>query len=123
VLFPTQEKPHLPGLLHIGYVLITNLTEAIVAYTTSQPWPSGVPLPAGVRFFDAAEAAQLNQSRSFLLRLDTLAKLPMTRIWFPDLDSAAKVIAVAPPRLQEELVAQATNLRRRQQHLIQMRGP
>ena len=78
VLFPTREKPRQPGLLHIGYVLGTTAGEAMVAYTTSQPWPAGTPLPAGVRLFDADEAARLNQSRAFFLRLDVLAKLPLT---------------------------------------------
>jgi hypothetical protein len=54
-------------------VLTVANQEAIVAYTTSQPWPAGTPLRAGVRLFDAREAARLNQSRSFMLRLDVLA--------------------------------------------------
>jgi hypothetical protein len=50
VLFPTHEKLRRPGLLHIGYVLGTTSTGAAVAYTTSQPWPAGIPLPAGARY-------------------------------------------------------------------------
>jgi hypothetical protein len=39
VLFPTREAPRQPGLLHIGYVLGVVPEYAMVAYTTSQPWP------------------------------------------------------------------------------------
>jgi len=44
VLFPTQEKPRRSGLLHIGYVLGGTASEALVAYTTSQPWPTDTPI-------------------------------------------------------------------------------
>ncbi len=124
VLFPTREKPHLPGLLHIGYVLGVTPTKSMVAYTTSQPWPTAIPLPAGARLFSLAEAARLNQSRAFLLRLDVLASLPLTPDWFPDLDRGESgLIAVAPASLQAELVGFAANLARRRRELIQMRGP
>jgi hypothetical protein len=123
VYFPTQEKPRQPGLLHICYVLGATAREAMVAYTTSQPWPANVPLPAGVRLFTADEAARLNQSRPFLLRLDVLAKLPLTAAWFPDVEKEGQgVIAVASNRLQEELTDLAANLLRRRRDLIQMRG-
>jgi hypothetical protein len=123
VLFPTHEKPRRPGLLHIGYVLGNTLTDTLVAYTTSQPWPARIPLPAGARLFDAGEAAALNQSRAFILCLDILAKLPLTAVWFPDIDAANQgVIAVAPARLQEELSDLAMNLVRRRRSLVQMRS-
>jgi hypothetical protein len=123
VLFPTREKPRQPGLLHIGYVLGSSGIEAMVAYSTSQPWPANTPVPAGVRLFDADEAARLNQSRGFVLRLDVLAKLPLTEAWFPDIGRANQgVIALAPARLQEELTDLAMNLVRRRRTLIQMRG-
>ena len=123
VLFPTREKPRQPGLLHIGYVLGSSSIEALVAYSTSRPWPIDTPVPAGVRLFDAEEASRLNQSRAFVLRLDVLAKLPLTETWFPDIAKADRgVIAVAPKRLQEELTGIATNLVRRRRTLIQMRG-
>ena len=64
VLFPTREQPHVPGLMHIGYALTVANQEAIVAYTTSQPWPAGAPLPAGVRLFDGREAVRLNLTKS-----------------------------------------------------------
>jgi hypothetical protein len=131
VLFPTREKPRQPGLLHIGYMLVVTATEAMVAYTTSQPWPAAVPLPAGARVFSSEEALRLNQSRAFLLRLDVLARLPLTPIWFPDLNRGApdpnrganEVIAVAPAPLQAELAKFAINLARRRRELVQMRGP
>jgi hypothetical protein len=123
VKFPTREKPRLPGLFHIAYVLGGTATEVILAYTTSQPWPASVPLPAGARVFDRQEAAHLNQSRAFMLRLDVLAKLPVTEAWFPDLALPGQgVIAVAPARLREELTDLAMNLVRRRRSLIQMRG-
>lgn len=123
VYFPTHEKPRKPGLLHIGYILANSPVEAMVAYTTSQPWPTGTPLSAGVRLFTAEEAKQLNQSRSFVLRLDVLAKLPMNPQWFPEIEKDGQgVIAIASSRLQEELTDLATNLVRRRRDLIQMRG-
>ena len=124
VLFPTREQPRAPGLLHIGYVLTVTDREAIVAYTTSQPWPSRTPLPAGARLFDAEEAASLNQSRAFLLRLDVLARLPLIRRWFPDIDQPNQgVVAVAPVPLRRELTHAATNLIRRRRELLDFRGP
>jgi hypothetical protein len=35
VKFPTREKPHQPGLLHIGYVLGGTATEVMAVDTTS----------------------------------------------------------------------------------------
>ena len=123
VYFPTHAKPRKPGLLHIGYILANSPLEAMVAYTTSQPWPAGIPLSAGIRLFTAEEAKRLNQSRPFVLRLDVLAKLPMTPAWFPDIAKEGQgIIAIAPGRLQEELTDLATNLVRRRRDLIQMRG-
>ncbi|HUB10492.1 MAG TPA: hypothetical protein VMB34_00925 [Acetobacteraceae bacterium] len=126
VLFPTREKPRAPGLLHIGYVLIfaARQQEVIVAYTTSQPWARDVPLPAGARLFDTREAASLNQSRPFLLRMDLLARLPATSRWFPDLDAYNRaVIATASPALQSELTHLAVNIGRWHRELLEMRGP
>jgi hypothetical protein len=124
VLFPTREHPHVPGLLQIGYVLTVANKEAIVAYTTSQPWPAGTPLPSGVRLFDAREAVRLNQSRAFILRLDVLARLPLTRAWFPDMDQRDRgIIAVASAPLRDELTRLATNLVRRRRDLLDIRGP
>ena len=124
VLFPTREAPREPGVLHIGYALIVGGRDVVVAYSTSQPWPSDTPLPAGARLFDAHEAARLNQSRAFLLRLDVLARLPMTPRWFPDIEQPHQgVIATAPPALQSELTRLAVNVARRRRELLQLRGP
>jgi hypothetical protein len=58
-----------------------------------------------------------------MLRLDVLAKLPVTAAWFPDLTLPGQgVIAIASVRLQDELTDLATNLVRRRRSLIQMRG-
>jgi hypothetical protein len=123
VLFPTEEKPRRPGLLHIAYVLGNTASAAMVAYTTSQPWPAGTPLPLGARLFTAEEAAALNQSRGFILRLEILAKLPLTAAWFPDIAAPGHgIIAVAPARLREELSDLAMHLVRRRRSIIQMRG-
>ncbi len=123
MLFPTHEAPRSPGPIHIGYILTGAGSRVIVAYTTSQPWPTGVPLPHGARFFTIAEAADLNQSRAFVMRLDILANLPLTAAWFPDLGHASPgIIAIAPPALQDELVRIATTLATRRRELIQMRG-
>lgn len=124
VLFATREQPNVAGLLHIGYVLIVANRGAIVAYTTSQPWPAGTPLPADARLFDVQEAARINQSRSFLLRLDVLARLPLMKAWFPDIDRPnAGIIAVAPASLRAELTRMAINLARRRRDVLDMRGP
>lgn len=96
----------------------------MVAYTTSQPWPEDTPMPAGARLFDADEAARLNQSRAFILRLDVLARGPLARDWFPDIMRPGQgVIAIAPAPLQQELTPMATNLLRRRRALLDQRGP
>lgn len=124
VLFPTREAPRQPVLLHIGYVLGVAARHAMVAYTTSQPWPPATSLPAGVRLFDTREAVRLNQSRAFVLRLDVLARLPLTRAWFPDVEQPGRgIVAVAPTSLQDELTHLATNLVRRRRELLEIRGP
>ena len=82
-----------------------------------------MPPPAGVRLFDAAEARSLNQCRAFVLRMDVLAKVPVSAAWFPDLARPGQaVIAVVTERLREELNDLAANLVRRRRDLIQMRG-
>jgi hypothetical protein len=123
-MFPIHEQPHQPGLLRVGYVLGANAGHALVAYTTSQTWPAGRPLPLGARRFTTQAAAQLNQSRAFILRLDVLAKLPLTAAWFPDIAMADQgIIAVADERLQDELTDLANHILRRHRTSIEMRGP
>jgi len=122
-LFPTREKPREPGLLHVCYTVGITSSRVVVAYTTSQPWPAGVPLPIGARPFSLEEAARLNQSRAFLLRLDIMAQLPPSPVWFPDIAKTGQgVIAVAPARLRQELEDTLARLVSRRGSLIQMRG-
>lgn len=122
-LFPTSEQPRRPGPLHICYCLALARPIAIVAYSTSQPWPSGVPLPLGVRIFGASEAAPLNQ-RPFVLHLNRLAKLPLTSAWFPELGKPAQgVVAVAPGALRDQLLTTMTELLQRRRELVQTLGP
>jgi hypothetical protein len=65
----------------------------------------------------------LNQSRAFVLRLDILAKLPLTAAWFPDIEAANHgIVACAPSKLREELNDLAMHLVRRHRSLVQMRG-
>jgi hypothetical protein len=47
VLFPTSERPRQPGLSHICYCLGVRPPLALMAYTTSAPWPAYIPLPFG----------------------------------------------------------------------------
>jgi len=122
-LFPTGEQPRRPGLLHICYCLAVTRPIVLMAYSSSRPWPSGMPLPPGVRIFDGAEAARLNQ-RPFVLNLNRLAKLPLTRDWFPELDTPSQgVVAVAPPTLRDQLLKTMMELAQRRRELIQKLGP
>ncbi len=124
VLFPTSEKPREPGLRHICYCLAVRPPLVLVAYTTSQPWPPGVPLPFGVRLFDAAEAAALNQRRPFRLHLNRHARIPLTERWIPDLGSPDQgVIAYAPERLRQSLFELAVELVRRHRLELEQLGP
>jgi hypothetical protein len=90
----------------------------VVAYTTSKPL-DGDSLPLGARVFSAAEARALNQSRAFTMRLDRLARLPITSEWFPD----GGTISLAGPGLQAELQAQVeVLLKRHREHVVTL-GP
>ena len=123
VLFPTREKPRSPGLPHIAYCIGATATLAIVAYTTSKPWPAGIPCPLGVRPFDAEAARALGQ-RPFVLDLRRLAKLPISSAWFLDLETpTAGVIAVAPRALRDELQETLAALLRRHRALVTTAGP
>lgn len=122
-LFPTSENPRRPGPLHICYCFAVARPIAIVAYSSSQPWPSGIPLPLGVRIFGKAEAARFNQ-RPFVLYLNRLAKLPLNSAWFPELEQPKRgVIAVASAALRNELLTTMTELLRQRRELIQTLGP
>lgn len=123
VLFPTTEKPREPGLLHICYCLAVRPPLALVAYTTSVPWPPVTPLPFGVRLFTREEATALNQQRAFRLHLNRQARIPLTIRWIPRLEEASQgVIAVAPAKLRQELYETALELVRRYELNIQRLG-
>lgn len=123
-LFPTSEQPRRPGPLHICYCFAVTRPIALVAYSSSQPWPAGGPLPLGVRIFEAAEAARLNQ-RPFVLYLNRLARLPLTPEWFPELrDPSQGIVAVAPVALRDQLLKTMMELMmQRRRDLIQKLGP
>lgn len=121
-LFPTSEQPRRPGPLHICYCLAVARPIVLVAYSSSRQWPSGVPLPLGVRIFGHAEAATLNQ-RPFVLYLNRLARLPLTNVWFPDIANPSRgVVAVAPAALRDRLLKEMTDLAQRRRELIETLG-
>ncbi|HEX6011200.1 MAG TPA: hypothetical protein VFY87_05205 [Geminicoccaceae bacterium] len=121
-LFPTDEKPRRPGLLHICYCVGATRALAIVAYTTSRPWPADEPRPLGVRVFAAEEAHALNQ-RPFVLDLRRLAKLPLTGSWFPEIDVPGRgIVAIAPFGLRDELHRTLVQLLRRHRELVRFTG-
>lgn len=124
VLFPTSQAPSEPGPLHIGYCLAVRHPLALIAYSTSQPWPRGMPLPLGVRIFTREEAASLGQQRAFRLHLNRQARVPLTTQWFPNLEAANQgVIAIAPARLRQELYEIAIELDKRYRLSIERLGP
>ncbi len=121
-LFPTDEQPRRPGLLHICYCIGVTPSLAVVAYATSKPWPTGLPPPFGVRVFAADEARGLGQ-RPFVLDLRRLAKLPLTRSWFLGVEAPDRgVVAVAGPKLRDELHRMLAELMRRRRDLVRVTG-
>ena len=123
VLFPTKEKPRQPGLSHICYCLAVRPPLALIAYSTSVPWPPGTPLPFGVRLFTQVEAAALNQQRTFRLHLNRQARIPLTKDWIPDLDTQNQgVIAMASARLRQELYEITLELQKRYGQNIERLG-
>lgn len=86
--FPQHENPTRPGPPHVGYAVAVfggaapDSFFALIAYTTSQPWP-GTSHPPGVYAFDRQEAASFGQGRAFVLDLRRLALVPVTAAWFP----------------------------------------
>ena len=123
VLFPPPQKPREPGLLHIGYCLAVRPPLALIAYTTSQPWPPATPLPFGVRIFTREEANGLGQQRAVRLHLNRQATVPLTDAWFPDLRASNQgVIAFASVRLRQELYETTIELTRRYRLNIERLG-
>ena len=72
-----------------------------------------------MRVFDGSEAASFSQ-RPFVLYLNRLATLPIVPRWFPRLDH---VVAVAPPKLREELLMTLPQLLQRGRELVVNFGP
>jgi len=123
VLFPTTEKPRVPGLSHICYCLAVRPPLVLVAYTTTAAWPPGTPLPFGVRLFAKEEAAALNQARAFRLHLNRQARIPLTERWIPDLAAPGQgVIALAPARLRQEIYETTVELLRRHEQSVERLG-
>jgi hypothetical protein len=76
----------------------------------------------GRRFGDADRHGSIKPAHS-PPRLDVLAKLLLTEAWFSDIAQPGEgVIAVPPPRSQEEVTDLAMNLVRHRRGLIQLRG-
>lgn len=122
VLFPTSEKPREPGLLHIAYVLAVRPPLVLVAYSTSQNWPVGIPQPFGLRVFSAEDAAALNQ-RPFVLHPQRQAKLLLSPRWFPEFERPGQgVVAMAPPPLREEIFGIVVALERRFRENVERLG-
>lgn len=122
-LFPTDERPHEPGLLHVCYCLVVTTASLVVAYTSSQPWPAGTPVAAGVRVFAEAEASALSQ-RPFVLYLNRLAALPISQRWFPGLGTPGNgIVAIATAALRKELYATSKTLLLRHRETVRMSGP
>jgi hypothetical protein len=91
---------------------------ALVACTSSQPWPLGKAVPLGVRVVNRDEAGPLNQ-RPFVIYLNRIARLPLDEAWFPEINSADQgVVVLAPARLRDELMATAIALAKHQRELI-----
>lgn len=96
---------------------------ALIAYTTSQPWMAGV-RPLGVEVFDQREAADLGQSRAFVMDLRRLAAVPIDKAWFPRLNQpGAGVLGRMPRRRQRTYLQIAEELLTRQPAHIDRLGP
>ncbi len=130
--FPQHEDPVRPGPLHLAYILVVNGTvrpgkhpalSALVAYTTSQPWPYPS-YPLGVHGFDRQAAKDVGQARAFVLDLRRLAFLPVALDWFPRLDQpGAGVEGRLPKRQQRAFWRDAEELLTRRSDAIERLGP
>ena len=138
--FPESEHPVKPSdHPHIGYVLAVAAPkpapggstrpppsaahQAIIAYTTSQPWPHASGRP-GVIAFSAEQAATLGQQRPFVLHLWRVAYLPVTLSWFPRLSMPGGGVAgSAPQTLRRELETRTMDVFRRHAENVEQLGP
>ena len=134
--FPETEHSATPSSnQHIGYTLLiveagaahsrpsAHEYDALIAYTTTRPWPHAGSRP-GVISFSSEEAAQLGQTHPFVLHLWRIARLPVIPAWFPRLAAAdAGVVGHAPTALRLRLAAEATRVHARHADTVERLGP
>src|SRR5208283_1586866 len=121
--FPESEHPARPSRIqHVGYTLLIvgagatghrvsdHQHDAMIAYTTSRPWPHAAGRP-GVIAFSSEQAATLGQRRGFVLHLWRVARLPVIPTWFPRLFAAdAGVLGRASATLRIRLEDEAARV-------------
>jgi hypothetical protein len=95
-----------------------------MAYTTSQPWPPGTPLPIGVLAFNLAEASRYGQSRAFVMDVRRVAFVPVTLQWFPYLGQPDHGVRGRAPKPDQRRFRQmAEDLAARHAELVERLGP
>jgi hypothetical protein len=121
--FPETEQPTRPSRIrHIGYTLLivepgaagrrvsSHEHDALIAYTTSRPWPHAAGGPSVISF-SSEQAATLGQRRGFVLRLWRVARLAVIPAWFPRLSAPdAGVLGHAPKSLRLRLEDEAARV-------------
>jgi hypothetical protein len=134
--FPETEHPARPSRIqHIGYTLLiveagatgrrisNHEHDALIAYTTSRPWPHVAGRP-GVVAFSSEKAATLGQRRGFVLHLWRVARLPVIPGWFPRLSAVdAGVLGRASAALRLRLEAEAARVFARHTDNVERLGP
>ena len=130
--FPERENPAQPGPLHLGYTLVASgpvlpaspQPSALIAYTTSQPWPSGAPFPLGVLAFSREVAGRYGQARAFVMDLRRIAFVPLTAAWFPRLGQPGDGVQGHAPKAEQRRFRQlAQDLAIRHAELVERLGP
>jgi hypothetical protein len=135
--FPQTEHPDRPSRhLHLGYVLTVTESrlatwgppldfehQAVLAYTTSQPWPHAAGRP-GVISFSPEQALMLGQRRPFVLHLWRVAHLPVTLRWFPRLSTPERgVVGRVSATQRRQLETETTNVFTRHPDTVERLGP
>ncbi|MDR3658288.1 MAG: hypothetical protein P4L48_22330 [Mycobacterium sp.] len=135
--FPERENPDKPSRhLHVVYALVVALAtpgtggsgisgdpRAVVAYTTSRPWPIAARRP-GVIPFTTDEAEAVGQTRPFWLHLWRVAYVPVTPIWFPQLGNPGHgVVGRLTQAKRLEIEAAAIRVQIRHEHDVERLGP
>jgi hypothetical protein len=134
--FPETERPATPSRTqHIGYALVVveaaaaerrtadHDHDALIAYTTSRPWPHAAGRP-GVISFTPEQAARLGQRRGFVLHLWRVGRLPVIPAWFPRLAAVdAVVVGRASTALRLRLAAEASAVFARHRDTFERLGP